>query len=238
MAQDRRSESTDNLGRYIGYGHAPAFRPSILTFGLGWRSARQRTNRNHKSSFSAIADDTDVNAIADHHTGHNIRQLLSILDWNPVERNDDVPTFDTGCVSRCFINDFGDQRASGSVKAEKVGNIRCDDLDRDTEPTSGNPAAAFELRYDRFYEVDWGSEPYADIAAGAAQDRGVYPDDFPSQIEQRTPRIPGIDRSIRLDEIVVWTGANHPPLAAHDARRHRLIEPEWIANSDQPVTDT
>ena len=68
-------------------------------------------------------------------------------------------------------------------------------------------------------------------------DRRVDSHDLALQVEQGPSRVSGVDRCVGLDEIVVRTGADHPPLGAHDPRCDGVPEAERVSYGHDPLPD-
>jgi len=92
--------------------------------------------------------------------------------------------------------------------------------------------ALLKLGGDLLGHVDRDCKP--DPLAGGDDGR-VDAHDFPLQVDQRASAVAGVDGGVGLDEVVVGTGADHPPLGADDPRRHRLFQSEGTADGHDPV---
>src|SRR3954471_3998436 len=68
-------------------------------------------------------------------------------------------------------------------------------------------------------------------------DGGVDANHLTLQIEEGTAAVAGVDRSIRLNEIVVRPCSDGTALGADDAHRYRVTETEWIADRNYVVAD-
>src|SRR5690606_32108784 len=115
-----------------------------------------------------------------------------------------------------------------------------DRLDEYTEPSAAHLAVLDELLHDGPRHVRRHGETDADIAAGRRDDRGVDADEQAVHREQRAARIARIDRSVRLDEILVALAVGHhagAPERADDAVGHRLAEAERVTDRDDEVAD-
>ena len=60
-----------------------------------------------------------------------------------------------------------------------------------------------QLREQLLGEVDRDGEADADVAAAAAEDRGIDADHLAAEVEQRTAGVARIDGGVGLDEVVV-----------------------------------
>jgi len=110
-------------------------------------------------------------------------------------------------------------------------------LHRRAEIAAHHAAFLFELGQHFLDQIGGDGEADADIAAGLAEDRRVDADHFAAHVDQRAAGITRIDRGVGLNEIVIGPGADLTPLRADDARRHRVIEAEGIADGHDPFAD-
>ena len=98
--------------------------------------------------------------------------------------------------------------------------------------------ALFQLRGDLLQHLDGDGE--SDPLPGGIH-RGVDAHHRPAGVEQRAARIAGIDRRVRLDEVVVTgpAGGVHvaPALVRDDSGGDRAREPEGVADGDHPLPD-
>ncbi len=107
-------------------------------------------------------------------------------------------------------------------------------MDRDAQPSARDLPRRRKLRQDVLQRVDRNGKP---DTAPLRTDRSVDADHLTQQVEQRAAAVARVDRGIGLDEIVVRTSSDRPGLRAHDAHRHRVAEPKWIADGDDVFAD-
>ena len=97
-----------------------------------------------------------------------------------------------------------------------------------------------ELADDRSDGVGRDCEPDAVGAAGLALDLGIDADDASSAVDERPARVSVVDRRIRLDRVRdrVVVGRGHLAVErAHDAARHRSLEPERASERENGVAN-
>ena len=79
--------------------------------------------------FLALADDDDLDVLADRRVGDDARQVAHLLDVLAVELDDDVAGLDAGGLRRALVVDAGDQRAARRLDVEALGDLVGDLLD-------------------------------------------------------------------------------------------------------------
>src|SRR5262249_39293784 len=72
----------------------------------------------------------------------------------------------------------------------------------DVHPAAGDTAVRDQLGHDAARRVDGNGEPYAHRAARGAVDHGVDADDLAAAVDERPPRVAGVDGRVGLDELV------------------------------------
>ena len=83
---------------------------------------------------------------------------------------------------------------------------------------------------DRLGHIDGNGKADTDIAAALAKNGRVNTHDLAPEVQERTARVAGINRGIRLDKIVIRSGTDNPPFGADDASRYCLFETERVAD--------
>src|SRR5579871_6140042 len=113
----------------------------------------------------------------------------------------------------------------------------CQILNAYAEKPAMHFARSHDLLHGASRRVDRHCKADSDISAAGSHDSGVDPDQLTVQIDKRPARVSRIDRSIRLDEILIAsrseTAAAEP---ANDTGRHRLPEAERITDGEYEVT--
>jgi hypothetical protein len=150
-----------------------------------------------------VADDLQLDGLPDAGPRDEQRQLRGVDDRLAVELDDDVALLEPDDSAGPFLHDVGDERALRVVEAERLGDVGRHLLDHHAEPAARDVALVLQLRDDLVREVDRDREADADVAAAAAEDRGVDADDLALRVEQRAARVARIDGGVGLDEVVV-----------------------------------
>src|SRR5580704_11457548 len=146
--------------------------------------------------FFALADDNDIDLLADWCVSDDARQVSHLLDVVTVEFDDDVARLDATGLGRALVVHAGYQRAVRRLDAQALGNIVSDLLDTHAEPTAPGLAELPKLIEHRHRGVGRHGEADADRAARRRDDRGVDADDFAIEIEQRAAGIAAIDGGV------------------------------------------
>jgi hypothetical protein len=130
-------------------------------------------------------------------------------------------------------HDLRYDRAGCGFHAHGAGEARREILYDDARRAARDLAVGYQFARDRAHHVDGNGESHANIAAALAEDRGVHSNELPGHIDERAPGIAGIDRSIRLDEILVVLDAeSRASKGADETEAGCLSQPEPIADGD------
>src|SRR5258708_40121371 len=146
----------------------------------------------------------DLDANMQHADG--IAQLAGALHGGPVEGGNNVAGFDAGAFRGRSLRDAGYQCAGRLGQAEFLGDVRVDAVELNAEDAALHLPIFDELVHDAPDHVDRDRETYADVAAGARQNGGIDADQLAAQIHQGAAGVPGIDRGVGLDEILIAAG--------------------------------
>src|SRR5205085_11060636 len=126
--------------------------------------------------FLALADDHDVDRLADRGVGHHARQILRFLDVLAVEFYHHIARLDAGGLGGAFLLDACNQRAARGLDAEAFGDFVGALLDADPEPAATKLAEPAQ----RIHHTDPGLGGYgktdADRAARGRDDQRDAPD--------------------------------------------------------------
>src|SRR5690606_30528210 len=113
-----------------------------------------------------------------------------------------------------------------------------DVLDTDADAPAPNLAELKQLPYDALNHIARYREADADVAARRRENRGVDALQRAVEAYQRTPRIAGVDRRVRLDEVLVAFDVDAAAAErADDSGRRRLSDPERITDREHEVAD-
>src|SRR5712675_1650733 len=207
--------------------------------GLGRRLHRlvavlEAAERDFPDFLRALADDDDVDLLADGGIGDDARQILRLLDVLAVELDDDVAGLDAGGLCRTLVLDAGDQGAARRLDIEAFGNLVGDLLDADAKPAAPK-LAELPQRIDHAGDGLGGHRKAdADRAARRRDDQRVDANHLAVEIEQRTAGIAAVDGGVGLNVVVIGTGADVTIARRHDARRHGAAKAERVADRDHP----
>jgi hypothetical protein len=153
----------------------------------------------------ALADDDDIDFLADRGVGDDARQILRLLDVLAVEGDDDVAGLDAGGLRRALVVDAGDQGAARRLDVEAFGDLVGDLLDADAEPAAAKLAELAQLIDHAGHGLGGHRKADADRAAGRRDDQGVDADHFAVEVEQRAAGIAAVDGGVGLDVVVIGT---------------------------------
>ena len=175
------------------------------------------------------AQHLELHRLAGGHDAQPRAQLRRAAHRMAVQRRDDVTLAQPGRRRRRIRLDLGDLRAVDAADVRLHG---------DAQAPTPHLAVADELRHHRVREHGGHREADADVAARRADDRGVDADQLALQIDQRTARVPRIDRRIGLDEVLVALYRQAAaPQRGHDPGRGGLAQAERIADGHHEVPD-
>src|SRR6516165_4775410 len=197
----------------------------------------QPAERDALGLFLALADDDDLDLLADGGVGDDALQVLRVLDVLAVELDDDVAGLDAGRLGRTLVVDAGDQRAASRLDVEAFGDLVGDLLNPYAEPAAAQFAELPELIDHAGHDPGRHGKADTDRAAGRRDDQRVDADDFAIEIEQRATGIAPVDRRVGLDEVVVRPGGDVAVARRDDAGRHRAAQAERIADGDHPFAE-
>src|SRR5581483_4148654 len=187
--------------------------------------------------FLALADDHDVDLLADRLIGNDARQIAHLLDVMAVELDDDIARLDAARLGRALVVDAGNQRAVRRLDAQAFGNVVGDLLDANAEPAAPRLAVLAKLVEHGQRGIGRHGKTDADRAAGRRDDRRVDADDFAVEIEQRATGIAAVDGGVGLNVVVVRTRLDVAVARRNNAGGHRAAETERIADGDDPFAE-
>src|SRR5262249_9001156 len=123
--------------------------------------------------FLALADNHDLDVLADRRVAYDPRQVAHLLDVLAVQLDDDVPGFDPGGLRRPLVVNTCDERTSRRLEIEAVGDLVGHLLNLDAKPTAADFAVLLQLRRDGLHDLGGHRKADADRAAGRRDDGGV-----------------------------------------------------------------
>src|SRR5690606_32841481 len=153
------------------------------------------------------------------------------LDGIAVDGDDDVADFDAGRFGGRSRLDLADERAAVDAEVERFVERGRDVLDADADAPAPNLAEFEQLPDHALDHVARYREADTDVTAGRRENRGVDALQRAVEAYQRTPRIAGVDRRVRLDEVLVAFDVDAAAAErADDSGRRRLSDPERITD--------
>src|SRR3954468_11669884 len=141
LAQDRKVEAKRLLRHQLFGRLFLGFRGGLLHL-LGVLEAAEP---DLSGFLFALADDDDLDVLADSGIGNDAREILWILDVLAVELDDDIAGLDACRLCRSLVIDAGDQRAARGLDIEAFGELVGDLLDANAEPAAAELAELPEL---------------------------------------------------------------------------------------------
>src|SRR5262249_30642972 len=173
--------------------------------------------------FVLVAPDLQLGVLARLREPDGALQVRRRVDLLAVELEQDVARLQSRFRGRAVGDDVGDQHTFGVLGAERFRQLGGERLDRDAQPTPGDPSFAVDLRVDLLRHVGRNGEPDARPARDNCR---IDPDDLTLHVHERPAGVAGVDGGVRLDEIVERALADVARLGADDARGHRGLEAE------------
>src|SRR6185369_1394237 len=184
--------------------------------------------------FLFIAQHLHADFFIDRRARHDDGQISGISYLFAVELRDDIADFHARLVGRSVFGNVCHQRAVTLIHAKTFGNLGGYFLDQHAEVAARNFAFAAQLRQQLFHEIDGYRKTDPDVAAAPGEYRGVDPDHFAAQIDQRAARVSRVDRGVGLNEVVVRALIDMAPFGADDSRSHGVVEAKRVADRNHP----
>src|SRR5206468_5926832 len=168
----------------------------------------------------------------DARVGEQAVQLVDAGDRLAVERDQQVPFLETGALRRAVLLDPGDQDAGVARQAVVTDQAALQRyvLPGHADVSAADGAVLDQAAGDELHRVDGDGE--AD-SLRRQDDRRVDADDLSRRVDQRPARIPGVERGIRLDDVVDQTArrrAQRPTQGADHARGDGALEAVRVAD--------
>ena len=142
------------------------------------------THRDTQDQLFLVAQNLHSDFFVDLRPRNDDWQIARVFNFFAVELGNDIADFYTGFLRRPLLGYVRDQRSVAFFHAEAFGDFRRHLLNQYAEVTARDFPLAAQLRQQFFNQIDRNREADADVAAGAAEDRGVDADDFAAQIDQ------------------------------------------------------
>ena len=133
------------------------------------------------------ADDRQVERLPNRRQRLLVAQVVTGAHGASVDGDDDVTLLDARFVCRAAGNDRVDERTLNRGQTIFFGDFLIDFADsRNADATAFHFTETCELIHDAHCHVGRNGETDAHVASGRADDGGVDPDQFATQIDQRT----------------------------------------------------
>src|SRR6185295_4000157 len=185
---------------------------------------------------TAVANDFKHNLSGGGFSGDHAIELHRRRNRLTVDCRDHVILAKTGASGRRrSLSANHKHSARVGRKLQQPANVRIDVAGLDPKITASHPASLDELGQNRFESVDWNCEAQT---LRALEHQRIYSDDLALDVQKRPSRVSRIDRGICLQEIVELPAETRAAFRAYNSQRHRVIEPKWIPDGDDPFTDS
>src|SRR6187401_3005922 len=121
---------------------------------------------------------------------------------------------------------------------ELLGQFLVDGLNANSQIGPMDFAVLHELRADPLGDVDGNCKANALKSAAGRADGRVDADHFALEVHQRPATVAGVNRGIRLDELVVFRDSDGAARRADDAGGDGIFQAERLADSNNPIANT
>src|SRR5262249_40142435 len=182
-----------------------------------------------------VALQVDRRRLARNERGDEVQHRVRVLHRFSFDVQQDVPGFQARLLGRTAAQHARDENAVGRGQPERVVDLGRDLLRLDADPAPGHAAGLDDLLHDllgarrRYRETD------PQRSARARIDRGVDADQIPGGVDERAARVAGIDRGVRLNEVLESVQADLAAERGDDPHRHGLPDGERVADREHDV---
>src|SRR6266545_775547 len=196
-----------NLRGQLGHGDADSL-PRILRARLArvlllGRSDVALGEGRRQRRVAAVADDPKTDLAARRLARDVADQVAGVLDGDVVHSHDRIARLDARPVRRLARLDRLNESSVERLQPERRRLVAVDVLDVDPEETARDLPFLPQLRKNALQRVDGHRE--TDVLS-RTEHRGVDPDDFAVDVDERAAGVAGVDGSVGLDEILERTG--------------------------------
>ena len=158
-----------------------------------------------------VAEELERHGLAERRPRDQHRQLVRLLDGCPSNSTMTSPSLSRRVSAGPSVTTSATSAPLASVEPERLRDLGRDLLDHHAEPAARDLPLSVSCGTISFARFDRDGEADADVAAGAAEDRGVDADDLAAQVQQRATRVARIDGGVGLNEVVVGAGLMKRP---------------------------
>src|SRR3954463_12881687 len=188
---------------------------------------------------AAIAQHLDRRHRTNPGVGDQAEELRRIVNRLAVELDDDVSGAQSGFETFRIPRHPRYQCAVRVRRPELAGGLFRQLLDaEEAHGTTPHFAELLQIVDDLARQVARDGKPDPLVPAALGEDAGVDTNQFAAAADQRSARVAGVDRRVRLNEVFVISEPDvRPSGGADDTGRHRLTELERAANRQHRFTD-
>src|SRR3954451_13906447 len=191
-SSDSRTAGSSSTTRILGIGRFSMFAPSA--------AGGTRGRGDPQGLLEDVADDGDLGRGADRGGPPGRDQVVPAPDGDASELHDQVALAQPGLGGWATRYDAGDERAGVAAQPVSLGLLRGDPgraLDPEERRLDGPPGDDPLGDLERLVGRD--REPDPGVAARAAGDGGVDPDDLPGRVGEGATGVARVDRGVGLD---------------------------------------
>ena len=166
-------------------------------------------------------------------------ELVGVITGCPLTATMTSPSLRPACAAGELGHNVGDQSALVALQAERFSKCRRDVLAANAEVSTNDLAVFHQAVSDLRHHIGRHSESHALEAATAAENGGIDADEATIDVDERAAGVPGIDRGIGLDKVLVTLDIGKDPdvtaLRTDDAARDRFTDTKGIADGEHAV---
>src|SRR6056297_188389 len=186
----------------------------------------------------AVAQQADLHFLAGTQQADGVAQFRAARDLLAIRLDDDVVHLDAGLLGGGAGVHRLHQRAAHFFQAERLGRLLVHRADLYAQQATPDLAEFQDLAHDGVGHVRGHGEADAHVAAGAGDDGRVDADELAAQVHQRAAGVARVDGGVGLDEVLVAVRIQaEAAQRTHDARGHRVLQAEGIADGDDEIAD-
>ncbi len=190
-------------------------------------------------------NDRDLDDLTGFLEAHALLELRDGLDRLPIDGDDDIAFLNPGALSRGIVTgELVHHDAADFLEPDFFRILRRNRPDLDTHHRPLDVPRGNQLRHHGAGEVDRDCKPVAGIKPGLTGDGRIDADDLATHVDERPPRVAGVDGRVGLNEVLnripaAIEAGEQPPLRTHDPSGDSKCEcfAERIANGEHPVAD-
>jgi hypothetical protein len=165
--------------------------------------------------------------------------LIGVVNRLPVHFKDDVTLFQIAVRGRTVGRNVTDNGAFRLLRSERLGHCGGYVLRQDAEVGALDFAVLQNLVHHVAGQINGNREPDSLVSARITrEDRGVDSDQVSFVVDQRSTGVAGVDRRVRLDEVLDFLNAEVAAAhRAYDPRCQGLTHSERVSDGERYVTN-